>query len=81
MGMSLDDVLYHATNVPASYMKGVQVGIKRGMPANITILDVQEGPHTYTDAFGVNYEGNTFMLPMTTIVNGEIKYNKIETDY
>ena len=81
MGMTLEEVLYRATNVPASYMKGVQVGIRRGMPANITILDIKEGPHMYTDAFGVNYEGNTFMLPVTTIVGGEVKYNTIETDY
>ena len=81
MGMSFDDVLYHATNVPASYMKGVEVGVQRGMPANITILDVQEGPHEYIDAFGVKYEGNCFMKPMATIIKGKIMYNRIETDY
>lgn len=81
MGMSFDDVIYHATNVPASYMKGVQVGIERGLPANITILEVQKGPHQYTDAFGVNYTGDTFILPKATIYNGKIMYNEINTDY
>ena len=80
-GMSLDDVLYHATNVPASYMRGVQVGIRRGYPANITILEVKEGPHTYRDSFGVQYEGNAFLLPRATILNGNIMYNQIYTDY
>lgn len=81
MGMSFDDVLYHATNVPASYMKGVQVGIERGIPANITILEVQKGSHQYTDAFGVNYTGDAFILPKATIYNGKIMYNEINTDY
>ncbi|MCR4672991.1 MAG: hypothetical protein K5637_07120 [Lachnospiraceae bacterium] len=81
LGMSFDDVLYRATNVPASYMKGVQVGIQRGNAANITILELQKGPHMYTDAFGVEYEGDTFIQPRATIYKGEIKYNTIYTDY
>lgn len=80
-GMTLDEVLYHATNVPASYMNGVQVGVCRGYPANITILDVRQGEHRYVDSFGVEYTGNTFMLPKATILNGKIMFNKIETDY
>ena len=81
MGMSFDDVLYHATNVPASYMKGVEVGVQRGMAANITILELQKGPHQYVDAFGVPYTGDTFILPRATIINGKIMYNTIQTDY
>lgn len=81
MGMSFDDALYHATNVPASYMKGVEVGIQRGLPANITILELQQGEHQYVDAFGVPYTGDTFIVPKATILNGKIMYNEIHTDY
>ena len=81
MGMTLDQVLYHATNVPASCMKGVEVGVKRGMAGNITILEVQKGPHQYKDAFGVPYMGDTFILPRATIINGKVMYNTIDTDY
>jgi dihydroorotase len=80
-GMSFDDVLYKATNVPASYMNGVQVGLKRGYPGNITILELEEGPHTFIDAFGENYVGDTFIKPRATIINGKIMFNTIETDY
>ena len=61
----------------------MQVGVKRGLPANLTILDVQQGPHTILPTPSAsNYEGQTtIMPPMTTIVNGEIMYNTIVTDY
>lgn len=81
LGMSFEDVLYKATNVPASYMKGVQVGVKRGLPANITILELEEGPHDFTDAFGEHYMGKTNIVPRATIINGKIMYNTIVTDY
>lgn len=81
MGMSLEDVLYHATNVPAGYMKGVEVGIRRGLPGNITILEVQEREHQFVDAFGVRYSGAHFIVPKATILKGKVMYNEIRTDY
>lgn len=81
MGMSFEEVLYHATNVPASFMKGVQVGIARGLPANITILDLNRGPHKFNDAYGVEYEGEYKILPKATIVGGKVMYNELVTDY
>ena len=81
MGMSFEDVLYHATNVPAHYMKGVQVGVKRGLPANLTIIDLQKGPHIFNDAYGVEYEGEYKIVPKATIVKGKVMYNELETDY
>ena len=79
--MSFEDVLYHATNVPASRMKGVDVGIQRGKRANITIIDLKKGPHIFNDAYGVEYEGEYKIVPKATIVNGKVMYNEIKTDY
>jgi len=81
LGMSFEDVLYHATNVPASYMKGVQVGVQRGLPANITILELEKGPHDFADAFDEHYIGDTFIIPKATIIGGKIMFNTIITDY
>ena len=81
MGMSLEDVLIASTNVPASYMKGVTVGVKRGLDANITILDISDNGHQFVDAFGVPYEGKYFIEPRTTIIKGKVMYNEIKTDY
>lgn len=44
LGISFEQVLYHATNVPARYMKGVQVGLRKGGRANITLLEQVPGP-------------------------------------
>ena len=81
LGMSFEDVLLRTTSVPASFMKGVEVGVKRGLPANLTILDLQQGPHDFTDAFGEHYEGQTNIIPKATIIKGKIMYNTIVTDY
>ena len=81
-GMKLEDALYAATNMPASYMKGVTVGIQRGFNANITIVDIeQDKPHHFVDSFGVGYDGKSFIVPRATIVKGKVMYSEITTDY
>ena len=82
MGMPLDDALYAATNVPASYMEGISVGIQRGLDANITIVDIEQNkPHRFMDSFGVEYTGQSFIIPRATIVKGNVMFNEILTDY
>ena len=81
MGMSPDEVLRKVTVEPAKLMKNVEVGLHRGMAANITIMDIAEGEHIFRDAFGLTYPGPLKFTPLATIYRGEIKYNAIETDY
>ena len=81
MGMSPDEVLRKVTVEPAKLMKNVEVGLHRGMAANITIMDIAEGEHIFRDAFGLTYPGPLKFTPRATIYRGEIKYNAIETDY
>ena len=81
MGMSPDEVLRKVTVEPAKLMKNVEVGLQRGMAANITIMDIAEGEHIFRDAFGLTYPGPLKFTPLATIYRGEIKYNVIETDY
>lgn len=81
MGMSSDEVLRKVTVEPAKLMKNVEVGLHRGMAANITIMDIAEGEHIFRDAFGLTYPGPLKFTPLATIYRGEIKYNAIETDY
>lgn len=81
MGMSVEDVLKKVTVEPAKLMNGIQVGIQKGLPANITILDMDEGEHEFVDAFGLKYNGPIKFTPLATIYRGEVKYNAIETDY
>ena len=81
MGMSPDEVLRKVTVEPAKLMKNIEVGLQRGMAANITIMDIAEGEHIFRDAFGLTYPGPLKFTPLATIYRGEIKYNVIETDY
>jgi len=77
LGMSLDDVITAATYTPARLMKGVVCGIERGNPANLTVLTVQEGPVEFCDADGNKLPGNKLIVPLATIIKGEVVYNTI----
>ena len=56
-------------------------GIQKGLPANITILDIDQGEHEFIDAFGLRYSGPVQFTPRATIFRGEIKYSTIVSDY
>lgn len=75
LGMSFDDVLKATTDTAASLMRGVTCGIKRGNPANLTILDIVEGPVDFKDASGNPLKGDRLIVPLATIIKGEIVYN------
>ncbi len=77
LGMSFDDVLKANTDTAASLMKGVTTGIQRGNPANLTILDIVEGPVDFKDASGNPLKGDRLIVPKATIINGEIVYNAL----
>lgn len=81
LGMNFEDVVKKVTTVPASFMHGVERGIMRGYDADITILQLQKGPHMFKDAFGKLYEGNVNIIPRATVIRGKIMFNTIETDY
>ena len=77
LGMDFEDVLQATTYTPATLMKGVTCGIQRGNPANLTILNIKEGPITFRDASGNTMEGNKLIVPKATIIKGEIVYNTL----
>ena len=57
LGMPFEAVLYHAANVPARYMKGVQVGLRKGGRANITLLEQVPDPKGIMDTYGIELTG------------------------
>ena len=81
MGMPVDEVLRKVTAEPAKLMNSIQTGIQKGLPANITILDIDQGEHEFIDAFGLRYSGPVQFTPRATIFRGEIKYSTIVSDY
>lgn len=81
LGMDFKDVLYCVTDAPAAVMNNVTVGLKVGNRANISVLDLKEGEVEFVDAFGVKSKGNKQVLPVATIVNGKVMFDKTNTDY
>ena len=81
LGMDFKDVLYCVTDAPAAVMNNVTVGLKVGNRANISVLDLKEGEVEFGDAFGVKSKGNKQVLPVATIVNGKVMFDKTNTDY
>lgn len=73
--------LYCVTDAPAAVMNNVTVGLKVGNRANISVLDLKEGEVEFVDAFGVKTKGNKQVLPVATIVNGKVMFDKTNTDY
>jgi len=73
LGLSLDQVVEMTTVNPARILDEEQrrgtLGI--GMPADVSILEPNEGDYTFTDGEGGNtFKGDLLLLPKLTIKNG-----------
>ncbi len=77
LGMPLDDILTATTYSAARLMKGVVCGMERGNPANLTVLKIEEGPVEFCDADGNKLPGTKLIVPLATIIKGEVVYNAI----
>lgn len=77
LGMPFDEVLAAVTYTPAALMKGVSCGIRRGNPANLTVLDLREGPVNFMDASGNPLAGDKLIVPAATVIKGEVVYNAL----
>ena len=69
------------TDAPAAVMNNVTVGLQVGNPANISVLQLKEGPVEFVDAFGVKTQGNMQVLPVATVVKGKVMFDCTNTDY
>jgi len=81
LGMGFKDVLYCVTDAPAKLMNNVKVGLKVGLPANISVLNLKEHDVMFKDAFGVESKGHTEVIPVATIVKGKVMFDTTCTDY
>lgn len=77
LGMGFEDVIRKVTYEPAKNLKGIKTGLERGMAANITVLDVKNGPVTFTDSAGNCQDGDSLIVPKATIVKGRVVYNSL----
>ncbi len=74
LGMSLSEVLRRATvNAAAAFDLGAKVGtLQPGAEADLSVLELQEGEFTFTDADGQSRPGKQKLAPVVTIKGGEL---------
>jgi dihydroorotase len=78
VGLSLDQIIERVTLGPTRIFNfGVEIGTLRpGAVADITILDVREGPFTFTDSTGVRRTGKQKLQSVAAIRAGKTYVNR-----
>jgi dihydroorotase len=73
-GFSLKDVIERVTISPAK-ARGLESRIGSltdGLPARITVFDVEEGEHTFRDTMGQTRIGSRMIVPRFCVMEGEV---------
>ncbi|MBU5230473.1 amidohydrolase family protein [Intestinimonas butyriciproducens] len=80
MGMRLDDVIKAVTATPANVygIKDIAGSLSKGENADISILKMVSHPSTYKDFYGESFTGDTLFLPMATIKEGRVVYQRLD---
>lgn len=73
-GMSLDQVIRAATSAPASALKvpGAPGTLREGAPADVAILELQEGEFLFTDSLRQTRTGRRRLAHVATVKGGEV---------
>lgn len=76
LGMTVDQVIRCTTTAAAERLgaSGNLGTLKEGTSADITILELKEKPVIFKDILGGCIEGNQFILPRATIIDGKTMY-------
>ncbi len=72
LGFTLEQVVAMATAAPAKVIdRGDKLGtLQVGAPADVTLLEVVEGPVSFVDTRGNRREGRTVLRPVQTVSRG-----------
>ncbi|MFC1885679.1 amidohydrolase/deacetylase family metallohydrolase [Thermodesulfobacteriota bacterium] len=73
IGFDIEQLIRMTTMNPASVLTGGKDrgSLKKGMPADISILDLQEGSYRFYDGIeGKTFTGDTLITPMLTLKSG-----------
>jgi dihydroorotase len=72
MGLPLDEVIALGTTKPAAAIRWTgQVGtLKPGAGADVAVMELREGPVTFTDALGKTRQGERLLIPAVTLKGG-----------
>jgi dihydroorotase len=76
MGMSLDDVIVRSTWNPAKEIHHEELGnLSVGVPADVTVLRVENGNFGFTDMYGARLDGKQRLAAELTVHNGKVVYD------
>ncbi len=72
LGLSLPEVVRKTTVAPAKVVRRELGTLKVGQPADVALLELQEGDFTFTDATGQQRRGRLKLKSLLTIVGGQV---------
>ena len=72
LGFTLPQVISMATAAPANVIGRIPKHgtLKQGAPADLSIMDVVEGPVSFVDTRNNKREGKVYLKPVATVVAG-----------
>jgi dihydroorotase len=79
LGMELSEVLVRATSAPAEFGRFNSAGvgaIEVGAQADIAAFEYSEGEHVFSDCHGHSFKGDMRLIPVFTMINGEVLYDR-----
>jgi len=81
LGLPLDKLIVGVTSVPAEVMGlGGRLGtLSLGSCADVTVVQYRERPTTFADLYKNTLKANRILLPMATVIDGQIQYQSPET--
>jgi len=76
LGLSIDEVIGTTTAAPARALRRAEQfgSLQVGMPADIALLRVEEGPVALFDSAGVGRTAPTRLVPVATLRAGRIPH-------
>ena len=78
LGMGLPEIIAAVTRTPALAMKSPELGtLKEGAPASVTLFRVLDRPSKSLDRVGGSLTSPQTIVPMATIVGGNILYRQV----
>ena len=81
LGVPLEDVLTMVTTTPAAKMGMTDVigCLKPGARANVAVWNLQKGDFTFTDVKNSTLMGTELLVPLMTVLEGELVYRDYVT--
>lgn len=72
LGTPLDEVIKQSTLNPANILQRPELGLLKGGPGDVTLLEIQEGNFVYKDVLGEEIAGKQKIVSRGTVIDGKV---------